>query len=198
MRRRREKIHTPHAIKSLIHPIEPGEMPNVVNSMIWDGDCAEAWWVAEELMLHPRVCSHVDDWRSSSCDHWRATYAALYAVRRGKRPRHHPPGACDREEAERERRKGFAPPKLTLVSIVALALAGCVSEDVGREYACTATFVCDGSPFAITPTHGCASSDDEARELFTIALDDLTEAARCTSRSYENITCEQTKEWCTR
>lgn len=145
-----KKFHTESALARITErPISPDEMPAVVNSLVWDGDRAIAYWLAEEMIVHPRVreLSRADHWTPYSVDWWRGVWQTLGGIVTLAQKKRLPPAALDRQEAEREARKARSS-NLTLVSlavtIVALALAGCASEPASGTLT-----VCPSSGFSV-------------------------------------------------
>lgn len=76
-------------------------------------------------------------------------------------------------------------------------LAGCVdAPEIGTEWECTSVYVCDGGRYNITPAHGCANDAEEALDEYEKRLVQLLADAKCTTSSFEEVSCIDTQRVC--
>ncbi len=77
-----------------------------------------------------------------------------------------------------------------------VASLGCVEPDTGQMYTCHGTFICYGDHFGLTESKGCASSLEEAMELYTEAILPLLQEAKCGSDYEIHVECRDLGDFC--
>ncbi len=100
------RVHTPRAMERLTHPVKPSEVHEVVSALIWDGDKVTAYWLAEEMLMHPRARFSLtvnDSYESHGF--WLGLWSVLGDCMTKKQRESKPESALDRDRAERERRR---------------------------------------------------------------------------------------------
>ncbi len=101
------RIHTPRIMERLLHPLAPRDAYEVVSALVWDGDKVAAYWLTEEMVMHPRVRALAFVAHASTREthgYWLGTWSVLGDCLTEKQRKSKPETTLDRERAEDERK----------------------------------------------------------------------------------------------
>lgn len=74
----RARVHVANAMGRIAsHPVQPRDVHDLVSALVWDGDKVSAYWLAEEMMNHPRLKLRLTGTSYETYAYWLGVWSVL-------------------------------------------------------------------------------------------------------------------------